>query len=355
MAKVFSCRRAKREGNLFPVIFHLVSLCSDILHLLHQLFAACADRWLLLFDMHSPLVRSASLGKTFREKANLGDGLRWITLNAEEARYRGLPMRRRQSNYGNHPCARSTSRLKPELLRSGRQTAGRIRRSTGTLTGANELREGSSGEKMSRTHSLYSSAHTFTLCGHISALMHRRRAKSQTEKPLQKPRGPGAACLQTLSCWRHLCLWGGLRQDSRGESGKQQMRHKGIKADISTAALSGSTQRERGQFYSLSLLLYITATHQGASHSAMDHGKEINPESGLRRPPPQPAVAKSWHHPEDRERNEEDGVWPSPRVSSEKRSPSAHLGQWPVRIEDPHFVDPYRCIALRGIDGGFVG
>lgn len=50
-------------------------------------------------------------------------------------------------------------------------------------------------------------------------------------------------------------------------------------------------------------------------------------KTGLRLPPPQPAVAKSWHHQEDRERNEEDGVWPSPRVSSEKRSPSAHLGQ----------------------------
>lgn len=91
-----------------------------------------------------------------------------------EPGYRGLPMRLRQSNYGNHPCARSTSRLKPELLRSGQQTAGRIRHSTGTLTGANELREGSSGEKMRRTHSLYSSTHTFTLCGHISAFMHSR-------------------------------------------------------------------------------------------------------------------------------------------------------------------------------------
>lgn len=73
-------------GNLFPVIMHLVILCSAILHLLHQLFAACADRWLLLFDIHSPPVRSAShsltppkLNKTLRY------GPRWITLTAEKA------------------------------------------------------------------------------------------------------------------------------------------------------------------------------------------------------------------------------------------------------------------------------
>lgn len=47
----------------------------------------------------------------------------------------------------------------------------------------------------------------------------------------------------------------------------------------------------------------------------------------LRLPPPQPAVAKSWHCQENRERKEEDGVWPSLRVSLEKPSPSAHLGQ----------------------------
>lgn len=89
MVNLFSCRRGKKEGNLFPVIFHLVSLCSDILHLLHQLFAACADRWLLLFDMHSPLAHSPSppypLTQTFRGKANLGYGLRWILLSAEKA------------------------------------------------------------------------------------------------------------------------------------------------------------------------------------------------------------------------------------------------------------------------------
>lgn len=58
MVNLFFCRRGERKGNLFPVIFHPVSLCSYILHLLHQLFTACADRWPVLFDMHSPLAHS---------------------------------------------------------------------------------------------------------------------------------------------------------------------------------------------------------------------------------------------------------------------------------------------------------
>lgn len=79
MVNLLFCRRGGRKGNLFPVIFHLVSLCSDILHLLHQLFAACADRWLLLFDMHSPPAPFSSYypptkpptGKNFSEKCQL--------------------------------------------------------------------------------------------------------------------------------------------------------------------------------------------------------------------------------------------------------------------------------------------
>lgn len=45
----------------------------------------------------------------------------------------------------------------------------------------------------------------------------------------------------------------------------------------------------------------------------------------LRLPPPQPAVAKSWHCQEDRERKEEDGVWPSLRVPLRNR---LHLLIW---------------------------
>lgn len=43
----------KAGGNLFPVITHLVSLGTDILHPLDQLFAAHSHRWLLLFDTNS--------------------------------------------------------------------------------------------------------------------------------------------------------------------------------------------------------------------------------------------------------------------------------------------------------------
>lgn len=45
----------------------------------------------------------------------------------------------------------------------------------------------------------------------------------------------------------------------------------------------------------------------------------------LRLPPPQPAVAKSWHCQEDGERREEDGVWPSLRVPRRNR---LHLLIW---------------------------
>lgn len=45
----------------------------------------------------------------------------------------------------------------------------------------------------------------------------------------------------------------------------------------------------------------------------------------LRLPPPQPAVAKSWHCHDDRERKEEDGVWPSLRVP---RRNHLHLLIW---------------------------
>lgn len=68
-------------------------------------------------------------------------------------------MRLRQLNYGNHPRAQSSSRLKLELLRSGQQTAGRTRHSSGNLTGDNE---DSSEEKM---------RHAFTkqLYAHLSS------------------------------------------------------------------------------------------------------------------------------------------------------------------------------------------
>lgn len=79
--------KKEKEGNLFPVIFHLVSLCSDILHVLYQLFAACADRWLLLFE--APLLWPAPppppLGKSFKRKANMGYGLLWTLLVAKSA------------------------------------------------------------------------------------------------------------------------------------------------------------------------------------------------------------------------------------------------------------------------------
>lgn len=58
MSTFFHAGGQKREGNLFPVIFHRVSLCSDILHPFYQLFAACADRWRLFFDMHSRLAHT---------------------------------------------------------------------------------------------------------------------------------------------------------------------------------------------------------------------------------------------------------------------------------------------------------
>lgn len=71
-------RRGERNWNLLPVIFHLVSLCSDILHLLQQLFAACADRWLLLFDIHSSGLLSLTLSSSFRGKANFRPGIDYI-------------------------------------------------------------------------------------------------------------------------------------------------------------------------------------------------------------------------------------------------------------------------------------
>lgn len=86
-----------------------------------------------------------------------------------EPGYQGLPMQLRQLNYGNHPRAQSSSRLKPELLRSGQQTAGRTRHSSGNLTGANELWEDSFEEKMRHTFTVQLSTHTFTQiheCGH---------------------------------------------------------------------------------------------------------------------------------------------------------------------------------------------
>ena len=53
----------------------------------------------------------------------------------------------------------------------------------------------------------------------------------------------------------------------------------------------------------------------------------------LRLPPPQPAVAKSWHCQEDRERKEEDGVWPSLRVPPRNR---LHLLIW-AKSDGEHF------------------